>query len=61
MYNMDEEQTQLKLLATDTYDSLNKINSRMKQQWKNSSQHFCLYIHKLADSLDISKTEKLFA
>ena len=26
MYNMDEEQTTLKLLATDTYDSLNKIN-----------------------------------
>ena len=27
MYNMDEEQTALKLLATDTYDSLNRINS----------------------------------
>ena len=27
MYNMDKEQTDLKLLATDTYDSLNKINS----------------------------------
>ena len=27
MYNMHEEQTTLKLLATDTYDSLNKINS----------------------------------
>ena len=26
MYNMDEEQTTLKLL-TDTYDSLNKLNS----------------------------------
>ena len=27
MYNMDEEQTALKLLVTDTYDSLNIINS----------------------------------
>ena len=27
MYNMDEEQTALILLATDPYDSLNKINS----------------------------------
>ena len=27
MYNMDEEQTALKVLATDTYDSLNRINS----------------------------------
>ena len=27
MFNMDEEQTALKLLVTDTYDSLNKINS----------------------------------
>ena len=26
MYNMDEEQNTLKLLATDTYDSLNRIN-----------------------------------
>ena len=27
MYNMDEEQTSLKALATDTYDSLNRIDS----------------------------------
>ena len=26
MYNMDEEQTTLKLLVTDTYNSLNRIN-----------------------------------
>ena len=26
MYNMDEEQTALKLLATDTFDRLNSIN-----------------------------------
>ena len=26
MYNIDEEQTALKLLVTDTYDSLNRIN-----------------------------------
>ena len=26
MYNMDEEPATLKLLATDTYDSLNRIN-----------------------------------
>ena len=26
MCNMDEEQMTLKLLATDTYDSLNRIN-----------------------------------
>ena len=30
MYNMDEEQTALKVLATDTYESLNKINSADK-------------------------------
>ena len=27
MFNLDEEQTSLEMLATDTYDSLNKINS----------------------------------
>ena len=27
MFNLDEEQTSLNMLATDTYDSLNKINS----------------------------------
>ena len=27
MYNLDEEQTSLKTLATDMFDSLNKINS----------------------------------
>ena len=27
MYNMDEEQTTLKIVVTDTYDNLNKINS----------------------------------
>ena len=27
MYNTDEEQTTLKLLVTDTYDSLNRIYS----------------------------------
>ena len=27
MFNLDEEQTSLKALATDTYDSLNKMNS----------------------------------
>ena len=27
MLNLDKEQTSLKALATDTYDSLNKINS----------------------------------
>ena len=27
MYNMDEEQTSLKELATDIYDSLNRIDS----------------------------------
>ena len=27
MFNLDEEQTSLKGLVTDTYDSLNKINS----------------------------------
>ena len=27
MYNMDEEQATLELLSTDTYDSLNRINS----------------------------------
>ena len=27
MFNLDEEQTSLKTLATDTYDSLKKINS----------------------------------
>ena len=27
MFNLDEEQTSLKALATDMYDSLNKINS----------------------------------
>ena len=26
MYNMDEEQTTLKILVTDTYDSLNRIH-----------------------------------
>ena len=26
MYTMDEEQTALKILVTDTYDSLNRIN-----------------------------------
>ena len=27
MYNLDKKQTSLKALATDTYDSPNKINS----------------------------------
>ena len=27
MYSMDEEKTTLKLLVTDTYDSLSRINS----------------------------------
>ena len=27
MYNLDEEQTVLKLLVTGTYDTLNEINS----------------------------------
>ena len=27
MFNLDEGQTSLKMLATDTYDSLDKINS----------------------------------
>ena len=27
MFNLDEKQTSLKALATDMYDSLNKINS----------------------------------
>ena len=27
MFNLDEEHTSLKMLAADTYDSLNKINS----------------------------------
>ena len=27
MYNVDEEQTAIKVLATDTYDNLNRINS----------------------------------
>ena len=27
MYNMDEEQTALKVLATDTFENLNRINS----------------------------------
>ena len=27
MYNMDKQQTVLKVLATDTYDNLNRINS----------------------------------
>ena len=27
LFNLDERQTLLKSLATDTYDSLNKINS----------------------------------
>ena len=27
MYNIDAEQTTLKVLATDTYNNLNKINS----------------------------------
>ena len=27
MFNLDEGQTSLKTLGTDTYDSLNKINS----------------------------------
>ena len=27
MYNMNEEQTALKVLAADTYDNLNRINS----------------------------------
>ena len=27
MYNKDEEQTSLKMLAADTYDSLNRIDS----------------------------------
>ena len=27
MYNMDKDQTTLKMLATDTYDGLNKTNS----------------------------------
>ena len=27
MFNLDEEQTALKTLATDTYDGLNRINS----------------------------------
>ena len=27
MFNLDEEQTSLKTLATNMYDSLNKINS----------------------------------
>ena len=27
MYNMDEEQTSLKTLLTDTYDGLNQVSS----------------------------------
>ena len=27
MFNLDKEQTSLKMLATDTYGSLNEINS----------------------------------
>ena len=27
MYNMDDEQRALKVLATDTYDNLNRINA----------------------------------
>ena len=27
MYNMDEEQTSLKTLAMDTYDSLNRVGT----------------------------------
>ena len=30
MYNMDEEQTSLKSLATDTFDSLSQVSSIMK-------------------------------
>ena len=42
MFNLDEEQTSLKTLATDTYDSHNKINSlediRLEQEHLNLRQ-----------------------
>ena len=50
MYNMDEEQTALKTLATDTYDNFNRINSSDETIVKNlnlqmvrmAPPHFCL-------------------
>ena len=50
MYNMDEEQTALKTLATDTYDSLNQVGSINETAadhlhlWKvrMAPPHFCL-------------------
>ena len=50
MFNLDEGQTSLKALTTDTYDSLNKINSieNIRQEHLNLKKvkmtplHFCL-------------------
>ena len=50
MYEMDEKQTALKVLVTDTYDSLKRINSADKiivdhlNLWKVriASKNFCL-------------------
>ena len=50
MFNMDEEQTSLKTLATDTYDSLNQVSSMKEistehlnlQKVRMVPLHFCL-------------------
>ena len=52
MFNLDEEQTSLKMSATDTYNSITKINSfeNMRltldhlnlQKVKMTPQYFCL-------------------
>ena len=50
MYNMDKEQTMLKVLATDSYDNLNRINSVDETivgpfklvEGKNGPTTFCL-------------------
>ena len=39
MYNMDEEQTALKLLAADTYDNLNRINKEAICLMNDQARH----------------------
>ena len=51
MYNINEEQTALKVLATDTYDNFNRINSvdktivdHLNLKVRMAPTHFCLQI-----------------
>ena len=67
MSNMDEEQTTLKLLVTDTYDSFNRINNGRNTngpiklvKGKNGPTTFLPLNTKVVDSLNISKIGKQF-